>query len=254
DATGNEITSTSHVANMNSFRYRGYYYDAETGFYYVSSRYYDPEIGRFLNADTTEILSISPMLMTDKNLFAYCDNNPIVRVDVMGNVWETVFDVISLGASIAEVVANPQDPWAWAGVVGDTVDLIPFVSGVGEVTRAVKIANRAVDNIDTAKDIAKIATTGTPNKIGKVGESLAGINTKAKQRININGRVRIPDAMTNTTLTEVKNVKYISNTQQLKDFADYARLSNLNLILYVRPTTKISNTVLDAGWAIRKLW
>ena len=50
------ITDTAHPANLNPLRYRGYYYDSETGFYYVSSRYYDPEIGRFINADDAEYL------------------------------------------------------------------------------------------------------------------------------------------------------------------------------------------------------
>ena len=54
DANGNEITSSTHIGNLNPFRYRGYYYDVETGLYFLKSRYYDPEVGRFLNMDSIE--------------------------------------------------------------------------------------------------------------------------------------------------------------------------------------------------------
>ena len=134
DVNGNVVTSTDNSAGWNTLLYRGYVYDRETGLYYVSSRYYDPEIGRMISPDSAEILMASPSALTDKNLYAYCDNNPVVRVDYGGQLWETVFDVISLGASIVEVCVNPTDPWAWAGLAGDAIDLIPFVTGVGEVT------------------------------------------------------------------------------------------------------------------------
>ncbi|MBR2634576.1 MAG: RHS repeat-associated core domain-containing protein [Clostridia bacterium] len=58
-------------------RYRGYYYDAETGFYYLQSRYYDPVTCRFISADSAWILTATPMGLTDKNLYAYCLNNPV---------------------------------------------------------------------------------------------------------------------------------------------------------------------------------
>ena len=61
DANGTAITDSTHIANVNPLRYRGYYYDSETGFYYVSSRYYDPEIGRFINADAAIELKIKEM-------------------------------------------------------------------------------------------------------------------------------------------------------------------------------------------------
>lgn len=51
DANGNDLTDTSHIGNRNPFRYRGYFYDVETGLYYLQTRYYDPEIGHFLNMD-----------------------------------------------------------------------------------------------------------------------------------------------------------------------------------------------------------
>ena len=91
-------------------------------------------------------------------------------------------------------------------------------------------------------------------RIGQVGERAAGISSKGKTEILINGRYRIPDKLTKDTLIEVKNVKYISNTRQLKDYADYAKLTERQLELYVRPTTKVAKTVIDAGWKIKYLW
>ena len=142
------------IGQKNPIRYRGYYYDTETGFYYCNNRHYDPTVQRFITSDVTDVLTASPTAHTDKNLYAYCDNNPVVRVDSGGQFWDTVFDVISLGASVVEVCVNPTDPWAWAGLVGDVVDLIPFVTGVGEVTKAVRISVKAAEN---SGDVIKAA-------------------------------------------------------------------------------------------------
>ena len=98
DSNGNnvftEVTySDSQKFNMeflNPFRYRGYYYDQDMELYYVSSRYYDPEISRFISPDTTDILTATPMGLTDKNLYAYCDNNPVMRADSGGDFWHIV--------------------------------------------------------------------------------------------------------------------------------------------------------------------
>ena len=67
-----EISGDQELGKLNPFRYRGYYYDEETGFYYVGSRYYDPEVCRFINADTVDILGVQDNL-NDKNLYAHCD-------------------------------------------------------------------------------------------------------------------------------------------------------------------------------------
>lgn len=272
DAWGNCATTYyngggSTGAQYNPFRYRGYYYDTGLELYYLNSRYYDSRTGRFISPDDPAVINATPTSLTDKNLYAYCDNNPIMRTDNGGQFWDTVFDVVSLAFSVADVITNPSDPWAWAGLAGDAIDLIPFVSGVGEVTKAVGATMDIVDAIDDVHDAANIidntkdtanlikkATTGSPNDIGKMGEMLAGIDPKAKTIIEINGRRRIPDAMTDTLLKEVKNVKYISNTQQLRDFAQYANDTGRALELWVRPTTKVAQTVRDAGWTIRHLW
>ena len=96
DADGQDISDQNHIAILNPLRYRGYYYDAESGFYYVSSRYYDPTTRRFLNADTTGILTAPLDSHYDKNLFAYCDNNPIIRVNHGGKFWHIVVGVIGI--------------------------------------------------------------------------------------------------------------------------------------------------------------
>ena len=71
-----------YVAVNNPFRYRGYYYDNETGFYYLQSRYYNPEWGRFLNADGYVSTGTG---MLGYNMFAYCNNNPVMFTDPTGD-------------------------------------------------------------------------------------------------------------------------------------------------------------------------
>ena len=85
DAWGRVISSTGALANLNPFRYRGYYYDGETGLYYLQSRYYDPETGRFINADDADYIGADGSLLS-YNLFAYCKNNPVNRFDAEGNL------------------------------------------------------------------------------------------------------------------------------------------------------------------------
>lgn len=81
DAYGNIIklidTSNCELSNINPFRYRSYYYDKETGWYYLNSRYYNPIIGRFITMDSVEY--------SGSNMFKYCNNNPISYYDINGN-------------------------------------------------------------------------------------------------------------------------------------------------------------------------
>ena len=106
DAWGNmlrsvQISTGGRAANqVNPFRYRGYYYDTETGLYYLQSRYYNPQWGRFLNADYAEVISDNGTI-TDKNLFVYCENNPVMRADADGEFWHIV-----AGAAIGAVVGG----------------------------------------------------------------------------------------------------------------------------------------------------
>ena len=90
DSWGNvtAIEGDQDLGKKNPLRYRGYYWDEETGLYYLASRYYDPEVGRFINADDLSVLSEEKREITDKNLYAYCDNNPIIRKDNEGDMWQ----------------------------------------------------------------------------------------------------------------------------------------------------------------------
>ena len=80
DNNGNDISNDStHIANINPYRYRSYYYDKETNLYYLNSRYYNPKWGRFLNADELLIQKNN-----GNNLFLYCNNSPSTYVDATG--------------------------------------------------------------------------------------------------------------------------------------------------------------------------
>ncbi len=85
DAWGNcTITyETNGYGSRNPFRYRGYYFDSDLGMYYLTTRYYDPKTGRFINADTIEYLK--PDAINGLNLYAYCKNNPLRYVDPTGH-------------------------------------------------------------------------------------------------------------------------------------------------------------------------
>ena len=92
DSWGNVISQTGELADENPFRYRGYYYDAETGLYYVSSRYYDPEIGRWINADSV-IADVGGSIQ-GYNMFAYCFNNPVNMTDSSGHWPQWIKDAV----------------------------------------------------------------------------------------------------------------------------------------------------------------
>ena len=99
NASNQAITDPNHIANLNPFRYRSYYYDSESGLYYLMSRYYDPVTHRFLNADG---YFQSGDNILDTNMNAYCRNNPVMYYDPSG---KSVFLIVSICILIVGVVA-----------------------------------------------------------------------------------------------------------------------------------------------------
>ena len=100
DPWGKIISSSGTLADINPLRYRGYYYDSETGFYYLQSRYYDPEIGRFINADSYASTDATGLLST--NMFAYCENDPVNKSDPSGEAFSLI--TIAVGATVGALV------------------------------------------------------------------------------------------------------------------------------------------------------
>ena len=107
DAWGKVLSATGEIAQINPIRYRSYYYDAETGLYYLNSRYYDPEIGRFVNADN-QLAGVGGEIC-GYNMFAYGLNNPVNMSDKSGAwpKWATVaLGVVAAVAAVALTVAT----------------------------------------------------------------------------------------------------------------------------------------------------
>lgn len=94
DQNGTAITSAGNIGNLNSLRYRGYYYDTDTKMYYLQSRYYDSEVRRFINADDVSILAEDQGSIVENNLFVYCLNNPVNMADDEGDF------AIAIGCSV----------------------------------------------------------------------------------------------------------------------------------------------------------
>ncbi|NLM35487.1 MAG: hypothetical protein GX206_08620 [Clostridiales bacterium] len=117
DGSGNDVTNnSSHTGYKNPYRYRGYRYDSETGFYSLQSRYYDPEIGRFINADDPEILFEEQDSLLQYNLFAYCWNNPVNMDDQTGESPANIIGGIvggATGAALGLLLAKQLGLTGW---------------------------------------------------------------------------------------------------------------------------------------------
>ena len=103
DATGAILTDPAHLANRNPFRYRSYHYDTETGFYYLQSRYYDPAISRFINADSYTATGAG---FIGTNMYTYCNNNPVNRVDPSGHFGVTSLFVGALVCGVGILLTS----------------------------------------------------------------------------------------------------------------------------------------------------
>ena len=105
DGSGNDVSDNpNHIANINPFRYRGYYFDVETGWYYLNARYYDPNVGRFLSPDLPDTLSADFENFAQYNLYTYCFNNPVNMADDLG-YWPNWLEKVVAAVTVVVVVA-----------------------------------------------------------------------------------------------------------------------------------------------------
>ena len=95
--------SATEIANFNPFRYRSYYFDTETNLYFLKTRYYDPEVGRFTTID--DISYLNPDSINGLNLYAYCLNNPLKYIDHFGcSVTLTILAIIGIESFLLGLV------------------------------------------------------------------------------------------------------------------------------------------------------
>ena len=158
-ATTTSASAVSNLAAINPLRYRGYYYDTETGWYYLQSRYYDPIVKRFINADS---YGSTGQGFLGYNMFAYCNNYPVARSDPNGEFFATLVGAIggAIGGFIGAAI-NGDDPLKGAligagtgALAGLAVDFAVATGGLGGVAIAV-VGGAIAGGIDSAaNDIA----------------------------------------------------------------------------------------------------
>lgn len=194
DAWGVGLTVTGTKANsigmLNPLRYRGYVYDVGTGLYYLQSRYYDPEIGRFINADDIGYLGADGSF-AGFNLFAYCSNNPVAGYDPAGtlnwgNILKAAAVVVAVTAVVALTVATAGTIAVAAGVASASVVAAATTGAVvgglaaGASEIAIQCSTRGSDNLDyvtvgieTFVGSAHGAIDGVASTVASVGGRLA---------------------------------------------------------------------------------
>ena len=174
----------STKAVKNNLTYRGYYYDADLEMYYLQSRYYDPVICRFISSDVADVLTATSDALTDKNLYAYCDNNPVMRVDHNGEFW------LELGIMIT------------GGAIGATVNVIASYAAEALTSDKPKLKTLLV-----AAASGFVSGAISSSSLGRAGQIVAGAITGGLSYIadtHVRGQqISCDDFLLSTTLGAV---------------------------------------------------
>ena len=158
DAQGNVISpDISHIANSNPLRYRGYFFDTETGFYYLLSRYYDPETGRFINPDNDTVLNMDYENIVQYNLYAYCFNNPINMFDD-GGYWPTWLKKAVAVVAVAAVVITATVVTVSTFGAGSVAGVAAISATANMVVKTAEVATLQIKKgINDGKNASQIA-------------------------------------------------------------------------------------------------
>ena len=191
DGNGDDLTSG--VGVLNPFRYRSYYYDEETDLYYLQTRYYDPEVGRFLSQD--DVSYLAPDNINGLNLYVYCSDNPVMATDPTGTEWWEALGKILIGVGVVFVVTALTVVTAGIAAVAigaSTAVATSVMSGAligglvaGGVNLTVQAVTKGVDNIDYGGlAISTFVGAVSGALSGGLGELSAGVSGGIKLLIH----------------------------------------------------------------------
>ena len=168
------------MQQKNPIRYRGYYYDEETALYYLKSRYYDPEIGRFVTIDDISILDFTNQNLNGLNLYVYCNNNPISFNDPTGYLIGLILDIFFLVWSAIDFVLNPS--WENAGWLAlDLVSLVvPVLTGGSKVVKGIVKGVNGADNLLDATKVSSNILKKADNVV-VIGQNMERVKDAAKK-------------------------------------------------------------------------
>ena len=170
---GEVISAEGDLAEVNPLRYRGYYYDSETGFYYLQSRYYDPENHRFINADCiakTEYLSIST------NVFVYCLNSPVYCIDSSGTdaIWLQERDSAASMGHSGLMVQDTNEEWFFFywGPASETFSM-GLLTGTsnGCYVEKIETNGRSLSDVDDIQTVLKKAGGKAGDRAEKITDA-----------------------------------------------------------------------------------
>ena len=151
---------TSGIATKNPIRYRSYYYDDETELYYLKSRYYDPEVGRFITID--DISYLDPESINGLNLYAYCGNNPVMFIDETGKApkwWQSI--LIGVGIIVGAAIIATAISFTGGGAAAFFIAAGKVILGGIKVAVTVGIGSGIIRAGKT------VITGGTINEVGQ---------------------------------------------------------------------------------------
>ena len=211
DAWGNikDTKGEPTIREINPIRYRGYVYDTETSLYYLQSRYYDPFTGRFLNADVYADTQSGTPLST--NMFAYCENNPIISADYNGKelISLAVFGFImavSLGVGLATiaVVNTPSFKKGWSDLCNNIGrGLSEALKGLGNAVKWIASKSKEIAN-DIYKSFSKVKNKPKYKSNTELHHIVAKGSTKARAAQNALANVGIKYKSDNRNLIRIK--------------------------------------------------
>ena len=225
----------STAVKYNPFRYRGYYYDTETGFYYLQSRYYDPVVGRFISPDDESYLGANGDLIS-YNLYAYCSNNPVMGYDPSGHWdWESI-KTFGINCIKAAIVTGGIAVALLA--IGSSIGGTIISGGAGAVTipaamaiasQALVVSSVAIASIGVSSVVISEASISISYLVGENGTQTPSTTTwrsgNGKERLDVenpspgarDGQIHYHDSKDNPYMFDFSTGQFRDPTKRLRD-------------------------------------